>query len=101
MAKSSRQSRSRSQRQSQSRQQRSRNQQRTRKQQRSRQQQRSRNQQRNTPRRSKSRRTKRALNPFMKQLNKARNNKLAEFQYNGKTYKRGFLDTGMVIYSRK
>jgi hypothetical protein len=100
MAKSSRQSRSRGQRQSQSRQQRSRNQQRTRKQQRSRQQ-RSRNQQRNTPRRSKSRRTKRALNPFMKQLNQARNNKLAEFQYNGKTYKRGLLKTGMVIYSRK
>tara|TARA_B100000123_G_scaffold228187_1_gene177338 strand:+ start:592 stop:879 length:288 start_codon:yes stop_codon:yes gene_type:complete len=95
MAKSSRQSRSRSQRQSQSRQQR------TRKQQRSRQQQRSRNQQRNTTKRSKSRRTKRALNPFMKQLNQARNNKLAEFQYNGKTYKRGFLDSGMVVYKLK
>jgi len=100
MAKSRKQSKG--QRRSQSRQQRSR-QQRSR-QQRSRQQrsrqQRSR-QQRNTPKRSKSRRTKRALNPFMKQLNQARNNKLAEFQYNGKTYKRGVLETGMVIYKRK
>jgi len=37
----------------------------------------------------------------MKQLNQARNNKLAEFQYNGKTYKRGFLDSGMVVYKLK
>ena len=85
MAKSSKQSKG--QRRSQSRQQRSR-------------QQRSR-QQRSRQQRSKSRRTKRALNPFMKQLNQARNNNLAEFQYNGKTYKRGLLKTGMVIYSRK
>ena len=90
MAKSSKQSKG--QRRSQSRQQRSR-------QQRSRQQ-RSR-QQRSRQQRSKSRRTKRALNPFMKQLNQARNNKMAEFQYNGKTYKRGVLETGMVIYKRK
>ena len=93
MAKSSRQSRSRSQRQSQSRQQQRSRQQRSR-------QQRSR-QQRSRQQRSKSRRTKRALNPFMKQLNQARNNKMDQFQYNGKTYKRGVLKTGMVIYKRK
>ena len=46
----------------------------------------------------KRKRTKRALNPFMKQLNQARKNKSPEFQYNGKTYKRGTVSTGMVIY---
>ena len=54
-----------------------------------------RNQQRNS---QQKKRTKRALNPFMKQLNQARKNKSAEFQYNGKTYKRGALSTGMVVY---
>lgn len=34
----------------------------------------------------------------MKQLNQARKNKSPEFQYNGKTYKRGTVSTGMVIY---
>ena len=94
MAKSSR-SRSRSQGRAQ-RQSRSRSRSQGRNQQKSRKRQRSRNQQRSSQ--QKKRRTKRALNPFMKQLNQARKNNSAQFQYNGKTYKRGVLSTGMVVY---
>ena len=58
-----------------------------------RQQQRSRNQS------SKARRTqKRPLNAFMKQLIKAKSNNLPSFEYNGNSYKRKELKTGMVVY---
>ena len=74
---------------------RSRSQGRAQRQSRSRSRSQGRNQQRSS---QQKKRTKRALNPFMKQLNQARKNNSAQFQYNGKTYKRGVLSTGMVVY---
>ena len=48
---------------------------------------------------TKKRRTqKRSLNPFMQQLNAARNSGAQSFQYNGKSYNRRELKTGMVVY---
>ena len=86
--------------QQKSRQQRSR-QQRTR-QQRSRQQrqqQRTRQQRSKNPRQQKRRtQKKRPMNAFMQKLNQARNNNQPSFEYNGKSYNRRELKTGMVVY---
>jgi hypothetical protein len=54
-----------------------------------------RQQQRSQKRRSQK---KRPLNAFMKQLNVARSSKAESFEYNGKSYKRRELETGMVVY---
>ena len=94
-----RQQRSRSQRQQRSRSQR---QQRSR----SQRQQRSRSRSSNTRRQSgpkkpnthKTRKQKRPMNAFMQQLNEARNSNSPSFQYNGKSYNRRELKTGMVVY---
>tara|TARA_Y100000389_G_scaffold202767_1_gene249098 strand:+ start:5457 stop:5648 length:192 start_codon:yes stop_codon:yes gene_type:complete len=45
--------------------------------------------------------TKRKMNEFMTLLNKARKNKMPEFKYKGKTYKKGTTKTGLVIYKSK
>ena len=71
-----------------------------------RQQQRSRNQSSKARRQTgpkqpstKKRRTqKRPLNAFMKQLIKAKSNNSPSFEYNGNSYKRKELKTGMVVY---
>ena len=49
---------------------------------------------------TKKRRTqkKRPLNAFMQKLNKARESGHQSFQYNGKSYNRRELKTGMVVY---
>ena len=63
------------------------------------QRQRSQRQQRTRQAGNKKRRTqKRSLNPFMQQLNAARNSGAQSFQYNGKSYNRRELKTGMVVY---
>ena len=41
---------------------------------------------------------KKALNPYMKALQKARKAEAPSFTYNGKTYKRAYAKTGMAIY---
>ena len=77
-----------------------------RQQQRSQKQQRSRNQSSKArrqkgpkqPSTNKRRTQKRPLNPFMKQLIKARSNNSPSFEYNGNSYKRKELKTGMVVY---
>ena len=59
------------------------------------QQQRSQRQQQTSKRRSQK---KRPLNAFMKQLIKAKSNNSPSFEYNGNSYKRKELKTGMVVY---
>jgi len=49
----------------------------------------------------KTRKSKRKLNPFMKELQKARKNDLDDFEYKGKTYVKKIAKTGMVIYKGK
>ena len=41
---------------------------------------------------------KKAMNPYMKALQKARKEDAPSFTYNGKTYKRAYAKTGMAIY---
>jgi hypothetical protein len=41
---------------------------------------------------------KKGMNPYMKALQKARNEEAPSFTYNGKTYKRAYAKTGMAIY---
>ena len=38
------------------------------------------------------------MNAFMQKLNQARKNGDQSFQYNGKSYNRRELETGMVVY---
>ena len=55
--------------------------------------------QRQRSQRQQRRRTqKRPLNAFMQELNRARNSNSPSFQYNGKSYNRWELKTGMVVY---
>ena len=44
---------------------------------------------------------KKALNPYMKALKKARDNNEPSFIYNGKTYYQKKTKTGMIIYGAK
>lgn len=44
---------------------------------------------------------KKALNPYMKALKKARDNNEPSFTYNGKTYYQKKTKTGMIIYGAK
>jgi hypothetical protein len=48
----------------------------------------------------KVKRKKRALNPFMKAVNKARKSGAKSFKYNGTTYKASKTKTGMTIYKK-
>ena len=61
--------------------------------QRSQRQQRSKN-----PRQQRRRTQKRPLNAFMQELNRARKSNSPSFDYNGKSYNRRELKTGMVVY---
>lgn len=62
-------------------------------------QQRTRQQRSKNPRQQKRRtQKKRPMNAFMQKLNKARENGDPSFQYNGKSYNRRELKTGMVVY---
>jgi hypothetical protein len=45
--------------------------------------------------------SKRPMNKFLKEKEKARKNNAESFEYNGNTYYKSKLDTGMVIYSKK
>ena len=62
-------------------------------------QQRTRQQRSKNPRQQKRRtQKKRPMNAFMQKLNQARKNGDQSFQYNGKSYNRRELETGMVVY---
>ena len=54
--------------------------------------------QRNQGQRKQRRTRKRPLNPFMQKLNTARESGAKSFDYNGNTYNRKMLKTGMVVY---
>jgi hypothetical protein len=50
------------------------------------------------PRQQRRRTQKRPLNAFMQELNRARKSNSPSFDYNGKSYNRRELKTGMVVY---
>jgi len=89
-----RQQRSKNPRQRSQRQQRSKNP----RQQRSKNPRQQRSQRQRSQRQQRKRTQKRPLNAFMQELNRARNSNSPSFQYNGKSYNRRELKTGMVVY---
>ena len=65
------------------------------------QRQRSQRQQRTRQGSNQKRRTqKRSLNPFMQKLNAARTSGAQSFQYNGNSYNRRELKTGMIVFKK-